>query len=253
MTQKVLIIEDEKLNGDRISRLLLEIRPTIHILAVLPSVKKVIQWFNENESPDVILMDIQLADGLSFEVFNIVDISCPVIFTTAYEEYAIKAFKYNSIDYLLKPIIKTELEDAFRKLERTTKKPYDQFGMIENLLAYMQIKNYRQRFLIPYRDGYHKVSTKDIAFFKSLNNITFAHLYSGESLIVSNTLEVLVQELDPKDFFRVNRQYIVHMDAIQKVHNFFNGKLKLNLRNYPNEGITVSRNKAPEFKAWMDF
>lgn len=251
--KKILILEDEKLNSERIKRLILKIRPETEILEVLPSVKKTVAWLSENKCPDLIMMDVQLADGLCFEIFNLTEVTCPVIFTTAYDEYAIKAFKYNSIDYLLKPIEKEELEAAIIKFEDSVKPALSQQSQIEELLAFMQPKEYRKRFLIPYRDGYRKVNTEDVAYFYSNMNINYGKLFNGEEVVVSQTLETLEQELDPKNFFRANRQYIIHVNAIENVHNFFNGKLKLKIKHNKDEDIFVSRTKASSFKLWLDY
>lgn len=251
--KKILILEDEKLNADRIQRLMLKIRPNMEILGVLTGVKKTVDWLSKNESPDLIMMDIRLADGVSFEIFNLVDVKCPVIFTTAYDEYAVQAFKYNSIDYLLKPIEMDQLETAIIKFENTVKPSYQHYPLIEELLTQMKPKEYRTRFLIPYRDGYKKINVEDIAFFYSQMTITYANLFNGEQVVVPQTLETLEQELEPKNFFRVNRQYILHVNSIEKVHNFFNGKLKLEVKNCTDEDILVSRTKAPLFKEWLDY
>lgn len=251
--KKILILEDEKLNSDRIQRLMLEIRPNTEIAAVLTSVKKTVDWLAGNESPDLILMDIQLADGVSFDVFNLADVKCPVIFTTAYDEYAVKAFKYNSIDYLLKPIEKDQLEAAIIKFENSLQRSYQQSPLIEELLAQIRPKEYRSRFFLPYRDGYRKINMEDIAFFYSHMNISYANLFNGEQVVVPQTLETLEQELEPKNFFRVNRQYIVHVNSIEEVHNFFNGKLKLKVKNCKDDEVLVSRTKAPLFKTWLDY
>lgn len=246
--KKIVIIEDEKPNSDRLKRLLIELRPDIEILAILDSVKGAIQWFSQHLAPDLVMMDVRLADGISFEIFNQVKIECPVVFTTAYDEYAVKAFKYNSIDYLLKPIEKDELELALNKFESQMLRP-----SIENLLQYIQPKEYRTRFLLPYRDSYKTVMISDIAFFYSELNITYAKLYTGEKEVIPQTLENLELQLNPKEFFRTNRKYIVHLNAIQKVHNYFNGKLKIDLKNNPQEEVLISREKKPLFKTWMDY
>lgn len=251
--KRILILEDEKPNSDRIQRLMLKIRPNIEIVGVLTSIKKTVDWLAENDCPDLIIMDIQLADGISFEIFNLADVTCPVIFTTAYDEYAIKAFKYNSIDYLLKPIEKEQLEAAIVKFEKSVQQSNLQYPLVEELIAQIQPKDYRSRFLLPYRDGYKKVNVEDIAFFYSQLNISYAVLFNGEQNIVPQTLETLEQELDPKNFFRVNRQYILHVSSIEKVHNFFNGKLKLKVKNCADEEVIVSRTKAPLFKTWLDY
>lgn len=253
LINKILILEDEQLNSDRIQRLMLKIRPNVEILGVLTSVQKTVDWLSKNECPDLIIMDIQLADGVSFEVFNLADVKCPVIFTTAYDEYAVQAFKYNSIDYLLKPVEKEQLEAAITKFENSVQRSYNQYPLIEEVLARMRPKEYRTRFFLPYRDGYRKINVEDIAFFYSHMTITYANLFNGESIVVPQTLEMLEQELEPKNFFRVNRQYIIHVNSIEQVHNFFNGKLKLKVKNCTDEEVIVSRTKAPLFKTWLDY
>lgn len=250
---KILILEDEKLNSERIKRLILKIRPDVEIVGVLASVKNTVSWLSQNHAPDLILMDVQLADGLSFEIFNLTDLTCPIIFTTAYDEYAIKAFKYNSVDYLLKPIEKDELEAAILKLENALQQPASPKSQIEELLAYMQPKEYRNRFLIPYRDGFRKIDVEDIACFYSNLNINYAYLFNGEEVVVPHTLEALEQELNPKSFFRANRQYIIHINAIEKVNNYFNGKLQLKIKHSKDEAVIVSRTKASLLKLWLDY
>ena len=251
--KKILILEDEKLNSERIKRLIVKIRPDAEIVGVLSSVKKTVSWLSENQIPDLILMDVQLADGLSFEIFNLANLTCPIIFTTAYDEYAIKAFKYNSVDYLLKPIEKNELETAIIKLENSLKQPVNPNSQMEELLAYMQPKEYRNRFLIPYRDGYRKIDAEDIACFYSNLNINYAYLFNGEEVVVPHTLEALEQELNPKSFFRANRQYIIHINSIEKVNNYFNGKLQLKIKHNKDEAVIVSRTKASLLKLWLDY
>ena len=249
----IVILEDEAPNSDRLQRLLIELKPSVRILAVLESVKTATEWFVKNESPDLVLMDVRLADGLSFEIFSYIEIKCPIVFTTAYDEYAVKAFKYNSLDYLLKPVEKDELEHALHKFEilqnNSTKLQVD----IENLVASIQPNNYRTRFLLPYRDGYRSVQAGDIAYFSSESNASYAHFLSGDSIIIPQTLEKLERELDPKVFFRANRQFIIHIDSIKEVHNHFNSKLKIELKLESHAEIIISREKAPSFKTWMDF
>lgn len=199
------------------------------------------------------MMDVRLADGLSFEIFNHIEVKCPVIFTTAYDEYAVRAFKYNSVDYLLKPIEKEELETALNRYELLMREVQTLNPIIENLLTQMLPKEFRNRFLLPYRDGYKTVMVSEIAFFFSELNTTQAHLFNGDFEIVTQPLEKLEQQLDPKHFFRANRQYIINMDSVAQVQNYFNGKLRIILKKYPDRDIIISREKAPQFKNWMDY
>jgi len=251
MINRVLIIEDEKPNADRLQRLIKTIRPKASIVAVLDSIADSVDWFNTNDNPDVVMMDVRLADGISFDIFARVNISCPIIFTTAYDEYAVRAFKYNSIDYLLKPVEPEELETAFEKLESFV--AGQQEKSIEGLLNYLKPKEFRSRFLLPYRDGYKSLLVEDITYFYSELKITRAALYTGTEEIVPQTLEELEQQLDPKLFFRANRQFIVYINAIQQIHNYFNGKLKIDIKNDPDVEIIVSREKANLLKNWLDF
>ncbi|MEC4115100.1 LytTR family DNA-binding domain-containing protein [Myroides pelagicus] len=250
---KIVLIEDEKPNSDRLKRLLISLRPKVEIVTTLVSVQDAIIWFTQNEMPDLVMMDVRLADGNSFEIFNQTQIKCPIIFTTAYDEYAVKAFKYNSIDYLLKPIEKDELLGALNKFESLTQPTHIQTSSIQDLLSFIQPKEYRSRFLLPYRDSYKTVLINEIAFFYSELNITYAKLFTGGKEIIPQTLENLELQLNPKDFFRTNRKYIVNINAIQKVHNHFNGKLKVELKNNPQEEVLISREKKPLFKTWMDY
>ncbi|MDR2269500.1 MAG: LytTR family DNA-binding domain-containing protein [Sphingobacterium sp.] len=250
---KILILEDEKPNAERLERLLLELRPNAQILAVLESVKQAIAWLKENEAPDLIMMDVRLSDGLSFEVFNHIEIITPIIFTTAYDEYAVKAFKYNSVDYLLKPIESDELEAALKDFDEMSKPKGKLDPAIENLLSYLQPKQYRTRFLLPFRDSYKSVLVSNIAYFYTELNVTCAKLLTGEIEVIPHSLEQLEQELDTKSFFRVSRQFILQIDSIKQVHNYFNGKLKVELKNSPEVEVIISRKKAVLLKSWLGY
>ncbi len=252
MINRVLIIEDEKLNADRIKRLLLELRPELTILGLLDSVKDSVAWLAENDSPDMIMMDVRLADGLSFEIFDQVDVVSPVIFTTAYDEYAVRAFKHNGVDYLLKPIDRQELQRSIERHEFITQKLQGTDPSIEKLLATIRPKEYKSRFLLPFRDGFKTISVDDVCFFSSEMNVTFANLFTGGQEVIPHPLEKLEKRLDPKMFFRANRKYIIHIGSISGVHNYFNGKLKIDIRGYRDEEVIVSRDKAPLFKVWLD-
>lgn len=250
--EQILIIEDEKPNADRLKRMLKAIKPKAEILAVIDSIEESVAWFNEHQQPDVVMMDVRLSDGLSFEIFEKTKIQCPVIFTTAYDEYAVRAFKYNSIDYLLKPIEQDELKTAIEKLESLNTGGVNQKSL-EGLLNFLQPKDFRNRFLLPYRDGYKTVLVNDVAYFYSEQKISKAKLNNGAMEILPQTMEELEQQLNPKSFFRANRQYIIHIDAVQQVHNYFNGKLKIAIRNNSDAEIIVSREKAHLLKNWLDY
>lgn len=250
---KILIVEDERPNADRLKRLLLKLRPHIEILSVEDSITSTVNWLENNVVPDVIMMDVRLADGLSFEIFNKHEVKSAVIFTTAYDEYAVQAFKYNSIDYLLKPIEEEELDAALKRYETFMEAVPVVGSAIEGLLNYIQPKDYRKRFLIVHRDGYKTVLAEDILYFYTELGISKAMLNTGVVENIPQTLEELEKQLDPKFFFRANRQFIIHIDSVKQIFNHFNGKLKLELRKQPEMEVIVSREKASIFKSWMDY
>lgn len=250
MIENILIIEDEKPNSDRLLRLINNIFTNVAIV-VLESVSDSLDWFKSNSQPDVILLDVRLSDGLCFEILENVKIKCPIIFTTAFDEYAIKAFKVNGIDYLLKPIDQDELIEAFEKVRLNSQK--QQVIPIDNLIQYLKPTEYRSRFLLPYKDGFKMIMVSDISFFYSELKITKAKLKSGMEETFFCTMEELEKQLDPKLFFRANRQFIIHIDSVQYVHNYFNGKLKIVLKKNPELEIIVSRDKAMFLKKWLDF
>ena len=251
MITNILIIEDEKPNADRLKRLIAVVKPHANIIGILESVSESISWLLANECPDLIIMDVRLPDGLSFEIFDHVSPKCPIVFTTAYDEYAVRAFKVNSVDYLLKPVEQEELQHALVMAEERQQK--DQTLSIQSLLNQINKKEYRSRFLLPFRDGYKTVLVSDIEYLFSELKITKAKLSGGSEEVLPQTLEELEHQLDPKFFFRVNRQFIVHIDAIKHIHNYFNGKLKIELRKNPEVEIIVSRDKAVPIKIWMDY
>lgn len=251
MIEKILIIEDEKLNADRLKRLIKVVRPQVEVVSTLESVTESVIWLNSNPQPDLVMMDIKLSDGLSFEIFEQIKIDCPIIFTTAFDEYAVRAFKFNSIDYLLKPIDQDELQAAIERLENCQREYYSK--SLDGLLNYLKPKEYRNRFLLPYRDGYKSVLVNEIAYFYSELKVTRAQLYNGNKEVIPQTLEELEGELNPKFFFRANRQFLIHIDAILHIHNFFNGKLKLVLKKNIDTEVIVSRDKANQLKDWMNF
>lgn len=251
MIRNILIIEDEIPNAARLKRIISLVKPEAKILDVLESVSESVDWLLKNDCPDLIMMDVRLADGLSFEIFESVKPKCPIIFTTAFDEYAVRAFKVNSIDYLLKPIEQQELENSFRMVEETQQN--DTARSIQGLINQFSKKEYRNRFLIPYRDGFKMVLVSEIQHIFSEQRITKARLQNGNEQILPQTLDELEQQLDPRYFFRANRQYIIQVDAIKQIHNYFNGKLKVELLKSADIEIIISRGKAQAFKNWMDF
>ncbi|MEN5234947.1 LytR/AlgR family response regulator transcription factor [Sphingobacterium faecium] len=250
MIEKIVIVEDEKLNADRLKRLISEINPSVKITAVLDSVMDTIEWFKENEEPDVVMMDIRLSDGVSFDIFDKVAIQCPIIFTTAYDEYAVQAFKYNSVDYILKPVEKEELHSALNKVDDYKSKMENQLS-IDKLLSYVKQKEYRTRFLIPFRDGFQTILVTDLSFIYMDMKLTKARLKNGKDVVLNLSLDDLEKQLDPKFFFRANRQFIIHVDSVDQLVNYFNRKLKVILFNADFE-VIVSREKSNLLKEWLD-
>lgn len=250
MIEKIVIVEDEKLNADRLKRLISEINPSVKITAVLDSVMDTIEWFKENEEPDVVMMDIRLSDGVSFDIFDKVAIQCPIIFTTAYDEYAVQAFKYNSVDYILKPVEKEELHSALNKVDDYKSKMENQLS-IDKLLSYVKQKEYRTRFLVPFRDGFQTILVTDLSFIYMDMKLTKARLKNGKDVVLNLSLDDLEKQLDPKFFFRANRQFIIHVDSVDQLVNYFNRKLKVILFNADFE-VIVSREKSNLLKEWLD-
>jgi len=250
----ILIVEDEPEAAARLSKLLKELRPTIRIVASLDSVRSSVKWITDNPSPDLVFMDIQLADGLSFEIFEKVEIKVPVIFTTAYNEYALKAFKVNSIDYILKPLDKDEVAAAFKKYENLTGKGPSRDKVMESIGAAMQMltKRYKERFVLKVGEHLRSVEVSDVLYFNSLEKTTFAVDNAGRKHILDFTLDQLEALLDPARFFRINRKYIVSVDSIRDMISHTNSRLKLLLKSSDDDDIIVARERVQEFKDWLD-
>ena len=248
---KALIIEDEKVAAQALQRLIGEVSADTEILGVLESIEEGVEWLENNPMPDLMFMDIHLADGSSFAIFERVNVTCPVIFTTAYDEFALKAFEVNSIDYLLKPISKEDLERAMNKY-RTLAGIRFGADKIELLLEQLgEKKRHRNYFLLPERDKLVPLSTKDIAYAyidsKSVKIVTHEH----KNYYLTHTLDDLMAQLDPTLFFRANRQFIVSRDAIKDVSIWFGNKLAINLNVEVPEKIIVSKARVAEFKCWF--
>jgi DNA-binding LytR/AlgR family response regulator len=253
---KVIIVEDELHNYRLLRGMVEKLRPDWEIVEWFESVKSTVAWLESNPAPDLIFMDIQLTDGISFSIFDQVQVESMVIFTTAYDEYALRAFQVNSIDYLLKPIKLVKLKGAIEKLEAITQQPVDS---VENKPDYHEIlnaitkgqKKYRTRFLISGATSYFKIDVENIAWFNTENRVTTAFTFEGKSHIIDLTIEKLEEQLDPELFFRTNRGSIIHINSIRKFENHFGGKLILRLVSPFDEPITISRLKATEFKEWV--
>jgi DNA-binding LytR/AlgR family response regulator len=253
---KALIIEDEKPAAEHLQRLINHVDIKIDIIRIISSVDEALHWFDNNPLPDLIFLDVQLSDGLSFEIFSHINIACPVIFTTAYEEYAIKAFKVNSIDYLLKPIGIDDLEKAINKFissnynfkytyNQTLKHKIDQ---VMNLLT----NSYKSRFVVNAGMHIRSVEVEKINLFYSLEKSTFLLDNSGKSYDIDYSLEQIENLTDPKQFFRISRKYITNINAIADIISYSSSRLKLKVACSDDDDILVSRSKLAEFRKWLE-
>jgi DNA-binding LytR/AlgR family response regulator len=254
---KVLIIEDEKLAADRLASLVRQYDGAIEVLGKVPSVRKAVETINHQYRPDLIFMDIQLADGLSFEIFEQTTIACPVIFTTAYDEYAIRAFKVNSVDYLLKPIDAEELAVAIDKFRRLSPlaapgAAAPNLALLEQALQLLGQQPYKNRFLIKVGEHLRYVPTDTIDFFFSMEKATFLQTRDNKRFVVDYPLDQLEKVCDPRLFFRINRAYLVSLPAIQDIVSYSSSRLKTVLRNSPEPDVVVSRDKVQAFRDWLD-
>ena len=252
---KVLLIEDEKPAAEWLRQLILKFDPQISILAVIDSVSEAVEWFGQHPAPDLVFMDIQLADGLSFEIFEQVKVPCPVIFTTAYEEYAIKAFKVNSVDYLLKPIAYNEMEAAFHKFrnqqENLSLIPTVTIELL-NKVKEMLRKQYKNRFVIKVGEHLKSIPVEDILFFYSLEKATYLCTADFRTYIVDYSLDHISEMIDEQRFYRINRKYILSNQSIADIVVYSNSRLKIKLKKPTEDSIIVSRDKVQGFKEWLD-
>lgn len=251
---KVLIFEDETLAADRLKRLLLEIQPDAEVLEVVKSIKKGISWLQNNPEPDLILSDIQLLDGVSFDIYKAHPIGCPVIFTTAYDQYALQAFEVNSIDYLLKPIQQEKLQAALQKVNSTNEKPIISSQDLDALMEMIEQRKtrFKSRFLVKLGQKIRSVAVNQILYFYTEDKLTFLVTSQGDKFPVDHSLEELESLLDPDHFFRINRKYTVAVEAIKDIHPYFKGRVKIDLHNSSDDDIVVSSEKTPILKAWLD-
>ena len=246
-----LIVEDEKVAAERLSGLIKKCDPAIDITEVLQTVKNAVQWLNTHQAPDLIFMDIQLADGLSFEIFEQTIVKTPVIFTTAYDEYALKAFKVNSIDYLLKPIDQQELKNAIDKFKENNLPKEIPAQVFDNILHSLT-KNYKNKFVIKVGEHIKVFTTEDVQCFYSIVKNTFLQNNSGRDYAISYSLDQLEDLLDPSMFFRINRKFIVSSSAISDIISFSNSRLQVKLNSNKSDDLIVSREKVQEFKKWLE-
>jgi DNA-binding LytR/AlgR family response regulator len=248
----ILIIENEKPAADKLVRALMRIDKSITVLGVIETVEEAINRLQEKPQPDLILMDIQLDDGICFEIFETINVDIPVIFTTAYDEYTLKAFKVNSVDYLLKPIDEELLKSALEKFRKHFADK-DPFQRDFKQLMYEFRNQYKSRFLIKIGDKYRSVPAVEISHFHICERNVFMSDYQGKDYGVDYSLEQLQSMLDPRKFFRINRECIVNIDAITLMHSYSTSRLQLTLKSKEKSDLfVVSRDKVAEFKRWVD-
>ncbi|RYY97165.1 MAG: response regulator transcription factor [Chitinophagaceae bacterium] len=250
----VVIVEDEPLSARRLATLVRRWDPSVEILAELPSVAEAVDWFRNHPEPDLVFMDIHLEDGQSFSIFDAINLDVPVIFTTAFDAYMVKAFKVNSVDYLMKPVGYEELAgalDKFRRLHRSEAAPVPHG--IESLLRTLQgpSAGYRDRFLISAGSRLHTIDVKEVQYFYSAEKLTFIVTADGHRYPIDGSLDKLSGQLDPRRFFRVNRQLMAGIDAIRNIQVFPKGRLRLDLDPPMKEEVFVSLDKVTEFKEWL--
>ena len=257
---KILIIEDEQPAAKQLTKMLQKADPSVSIIETIDSIEAAVKWLNTFPAPDAIFMDIQIADGLSFDIFNHVSITSPVVFTTAFDQYAIKAFKVNAIDYLLKPIDEEELSEVLNKIKQRQNQvknvipnSYSIDFLKEIAQSLSKSRDFKTRFLIKQGQNFGFIETEEIAYFFSEEGLTQFYIFQNKKHVIEHTLDELESLLNPKDFFRINRKMIVSVKCIQKISTHFNGRLKLELMpNYTNtEGIFVARERVSDFKVWL--
>ena len=250
----IVIIEDEALAARRLKEVLQVMDPSLHVVAILDSVRNSIAWLTDNPTPDLLLMDIELGDGKSFDIFERTAVNCPVIFITAYDEYAIRAFKVNSIDYLLKPVKQQDLQRSLEKFKKMKSifSQKQQDSMMQLLLQELQkTANLRERFLIKQGDRLIPVEVMEIAYFYTNEKNNFIKTQDDHEYLIDQSLDDIESTLDPKKFIRANRQFILRREAIIKVHLWFGSKLKLDVKPSCSEEVIVSRERASAFRHWL--
>lgn len=257
---KVLIIEDEELAVKKLQKTLASVDPGAEVVGVADSIRSSVNWLQTNPSPDLILMDIELADGQSFEIFDKVEVKSTVIFTTSYDEYALKAFKVNSIDYLLKPVQKEDLQAALEKL-RNIKSMFGNNNsspgllnvdsLVKELQQKLQPKEYRKRFLVKHAQKLVSVDVEEIAYFYSDGRLNFFKTYDNRKFVVDYTMDDLEEMLDPDQYFRISRAFYVSVNSIDQIHDYFGNRLLLHLKPAVDKEAIVSREKVTDFKKWM--
>lgn len=252
---KILIVEDELGVAQNLIDLLKQLEDNCEILAVLESVKSTVKWLKNNDKPDIGFYDIKLADGISFEIFEQVETDFPIIFTTAFDEYALRAFKVNSVDYLLKPIVMAELQKALEKYKSIyqTSQSFKNVNIHKLMEVFQEnlTPNYKKNLLINVGNSIRPVSVDNIAYLFIRNELVFCKLFNGEDLVVDKPLASLKKQLNPSDFFQANRQFLISKKSVVKADSFFNRKLNINLKPSFKEPVVISKSNVADFKKWL--
>ena len=255
---KILIVEDEDLAVKKLKKTLFSVDESATVVGEADSIKSTVNWLQSNPSPDLILMDIELADGQSFEIFNHVEVKSPVIFITSYDEYALKAFKVNSVDYLLKPVQKEDLTaalDKFRQMKKiyhTEPDPSISIDvLVKQLQQKLQTKEYRKRFLVKHGQKLVSVDVDEIAYFFSDGRLNFFKTYDNRKFVVDYTMDELNDMLDPDKYFRISRSFFIAVNSVAQIHDYFGNRLLLNLKPETDKEAIVSREKVTDFKNWL--
>ncbi|MFL5773686.1 MAG: LytR/AlgR family response regulator transcription factor [Flavisolibacter sp.] len=255
---KILIVEDEDLAVKKLKKTLFSVDESATIVGEADSIKSTVNWLQSNPAPDLILMDIELADGQSFEIFNHVEVKSPVIFITSYDEYALKAFKVNSVDYLLKPVQKEDLTAALDKFRQMKKiyhtEPDSSISidvLVKQLQQKLQTKEYRKRFLVKHGQKLVSVDVDEIAYFFSDGRLNFFKTYDNRKFVVDYTMDELNDMLDPDKYFRISRSFFIAVNSVAQIHDYFGNRLLLNLKPETDKEAIVSREKVTDFKNWL--
>ncbi len=249
---KVLLLEDETLAADRLEAMLREIQPGIEIVARLKSVAAAVDWLSANKHPELIVTDIRLLDGLCFDIFSQVKVEVPVIFTTAYDQYAIRAFEVNSVDYLLKPVQREKLEVSLQRVQQRKLETAPDYSRVLDLIKNASLPSYKSRFMVRLGQRIVAITTDKIGYFFSESKLTYIVTLDGKKLPIDQPLDELIEILDPKRFFRANRQFIVAFESIAEIHPYFKGRIKIVLQPKTEEEVVISSDRTPEFKRWID-
>lgn len=251
---QILIIEDELPAARRIAKLIKEVESDAELVGPIDSVSASIDWLKNNPHPDLILLDIHLGDGSSFEIFEEMEVNCPVIFTTAYDEYAIKAFKVNSVDYLLKPVNKDDLESSVLKFKKLKDREKNDFSSFHSILKSLKTENnkFKKRFVVNYGDKIRSVEVKEVAYFMVMEKNTFLVTRSNEVFGIQYSLDQLEKYLSPSDFIRVNRKFIVGFESIVNMWSYSRSRVKLQLQPPAPEDVIVSTDRSSSFKQWLN-